>query len=79
MFGILRRHRRSQQQVEADVALLIAQFGDEAYYEARDRLLLARRGVVVDGNRSADHWKVNENVLTFPGRGMTELTQHVAL
>ena len=35
---------------------MIARFGDEAYYEARDRMLSARKGSIVDGNRSADHW-----------------------
>lgn len=56
MFGLFKQRRKYRKQAEADAADLIARFGDKAYYEARDRQLLALRGVVVDGNRPADYW-----------------------
>ena len=60
MLGWLRRRRSKRATlaalVEADAADLIHQFGDQAYYEARDRSRAERRGVISEPVRSPRHW-----------------------
>lgn len=42
--------------VDADAVDLIHRFGDEAYYEARDRDREDRKGGLIDANRPLRHW-----------------------
>jgi hypothetical protein len=39
--------------VQADADSLIVRFGDQAYFEARDR---AQRSAMIDGDRPEMHW-----------------------
>jgi hypothetical protein len=39
-----------------DAELLIAQLGESAYDEARQRALAFRMGATIDDGRSQDHW-----------------------
>jgi hypothetical protein len=60
MLAWLRRRRAAtagrRALVESDAAALIARFGDQAYYVARDRDLDERKGKTVDDNRPVRHW-----------------------
>jgi hypothetical protein len=60
MLGWWRRHRAEKKRrsalIEADALDLVRRFGDEAYYEARDRDREERRGGLIDANRPARHW-----------------------
>jgi hypothetical protein len=50
----LRRRKESAELVREDADNFISSFGDQAYYEARDR---ARRDkATIDGNRPPGHW-----------------------
>ena len=59
MFAWLRRRRVARESprafVEADAIDLMRRFGDEAYYEARDRDREERRGRLIDANWPARH------------------------
>jgi hypothetical protein len=53
LFAWLLSRKEATRLVQADASALIARFGDNAYYEARDR---AQRCTVIDGDRSRGHW-----------------------
>jgi hypothetical protein len=65
MLSFLQRRREQRQQVSADAEALVAQFGEGAYGEARQRAREARQNKTIDGNRPKDHW---ERVRAFVGR-----------
>jgi hypothetical protein len=56
MFGWWRRRRELQARIDADAAAMIAEFGDSAYWVARDRALEFRLHKVVDPDRTPEHW-----------------------
>jgi hypothetical protein len=56
IFGWRQRRRDARAKVERDATRLMQEFGERAYYVARDRALAARCGEVIDANRDADHW-----------------------
>lgn len=73
MLAWLRRRRvarlNRKAQVAAYVADMIARFGDQAYYVARDRDRDERKGVVVDAARPGRHWSaVKAEIAKVTGR-----------
>jgi hypothetical protein len=56
MFGWLRRRRDLQAGIDADAVAMIAEFGDSAYWVARDRALEFRLHKIVDPERTSDYW-----------------------
>ena len=56
MFGFFKRYRARRDQAAADADALIAQHGEAAYGEARERARQSRQGKIVDGNRPEGHW-----------------------
>jgi len=54
MVGWIKRFGDSNGLVESDARDLVERFGDQAYYEARDRA--QRGGTMIDGNRPRGHW-----------------------
>lgn len=56
MFLFFRANRIRRELAAADADALIAQYGESAYGEARQRAHQARRGEVVDGDRPEGHW-----------------------
>ena len=52
-----RRRRAARALAIADADNLIARFGADARSESRQRVIDARRGVVLDPDRPARHWE----------------------
>jgi hypothetical protein len=53
LFASLRSRKEAARLVQAGAISLIARFGDNAYYEARDRV---QRSTVIDTDRPRGHW-----------------------
>lgn len=51
-----KRREQSRVMVDADAAALIAEFGDQAYYIARQRASECRQRHTIDANREEGHW-----------------------
>ncbi|WP_294537703.1 hypothetical protein [uncultured Rhodoblastus sp.] len=56
MLGWWRRRKELQARIDADVAELIAEHGNSAYWVARDRALELRLHKVIDAKRTPEHW-----------------------
>jgi hypothetical protein len=56
MFGWWQRRKESQGRVGADASAMIAEFGDSAYWVARDRALELRLHKIIDAERTPEHW-----------------------
>jgi hypothetical protein len=53
LFAWLNGRKEAARLVQADADALITRFGDQAYFEARDR---AQRSAVINGNRPRGDW-----------------------
>jgi hypothetical protein len=53
LFAWLQSRKEAARLVQVDANALIARFGDNAYFEARDR---AQRSSVIDSDRPRWHW-----------------------
>jgi integrase/recombinase XerD len=59
MFDTWLKNRRARAElVRADAASLMVRFGDDAYDEARKRMVQAQEGTILDGNRPPRHWSL---------------------
>jgi hypothetical protein len=58
MFGWWRRRRELQTRIDADASAMIAEFGDSAYWVARDRALELRLHNILDAERSSEYWNL---------------------
>jgi hypothetical protein len=56
IFSWLRRRRKAQALIDADALAMISEFGDSAYWVARDRALEQRLYKIVDAERTPEHW-----------------------
>lgn len=52
----LRRRREARALIDADATAMIAEFGDSAYWIARDRALEQRLHRIIDAERTSAHW-----------------------
>lgn len=55
IFGFWKRRREKRVLAETDANGLIARFGEQAYPEARSRVIEARCRATIDGNRGQEH------------------------
>jgi hypothetical protein len=58
MFSWWRRRRELQSRIDADASAMITEFGDSAYWVARDRALELRLHNILDAERSSEHWNL---------------------
>lgn len=56
IFAWLKKRRQARALVERDAAALIAEFGESAYHEARDRALSERLYKIIDAGCTSEHW-----------------------
>jgi hypothetical protein len=56
IFKWLRRSREAQARIDADATAMIAEYGDSAYWVARDRALELRLHKIIDAERTPEHW-----------------------
>lgn len=56
IFAWLERRRQTRALIERDATALIAEYGDSAYHEARDRALSERLYKIIDAERTPAHW-----------------------
>ena len=56
MFAWLRKRRERKARVDADAAAMIADYGESAYWVARDRALEERLYKVIDAEKTSEHW-----------------------
>lgn len=77
IFAWLKRRRQARALVERDAAAMIAEYGDAAYHEARDRALSERLYKIVDADRTPKHWnQVRFEIRRRMARKSTDTATH---